>query len=64
MPEETKRPLQITVERIGNKLTYQIDPDLITRPGGFCCCCCNVLFSAEDLARAATQTGGTTSTKA
>jgi hypothetical protein len=45
-------PIQISVERIGNKVAFQIDPEAIVRPGCSCSSCSNRQFSLEELVRA------------
>lgn len=45
MAEERK--IELTVERVGNKLVFQFDPQIVVRPG--CCCCCNYQFDAAAL---------------
>jgi len=54
MPEEKRQPVQITVERIGNKVAFQIDPEAIVRPGCSCSSCSNKAVSLEELASAVT----------
>lgn len=58
MPEDTKQPIQISVERIGNKLAFQLDPEAVVRPGCSCSSCSNRTVSLEELARAATESQG------
>ena len=52
MPE---KPVQISVERIGNKVAFQIDPELIVRPGCSCSSCSNRTVSLQEVVSALAQ---------
>jgi len=47
------QPVQISVERVRNKLTYQIDPEAIVKPGCSCSSCSNKAVSLQELAAGA-----------
>jgi len=38
------RKIELSVERVGEKLVFQMDPQAVLRPG--CCCCSNYWFDA------------------
>jgi hypothetical protein len=54
MPDEKKQPIQISVERIGNKVAFQLDPEAVSKPGSSCSSCSNKAVSLQELASAAT----------
>jgi hypothetical protein len=57
------KKVEITVERVGDKLTFRLDPDLV-KPGGACSNCnSNHVVQMEDLARAANSLGSQSSAK-
>jgi len=47
------QPIQMSVERIGNKVAFQVDPEALAKPGCSCSSCSNKAVSLEELARAA-----------
>ncbi len=50
-------PVEITVERVGDKLTFRLDPELV-KPGGGCSNCnSNHTVQLADLTRAASSLG-------
>jgi hypothetical protein len=54
MPEDKKPPVEISVERIGNKMVFQIDADAVSKPGSSCSSCSNKAVSLQELASAVT----------
>jgi hypothetical protein len=52
MPD--KQPIQISVEKIGNKVAFQIDPEAVSKPGCSCSSCSNKAVSLQELAGAVT----------
>jgi hypothetical protein len=53
MAQETRKPIEISVERIGSKVAFQVDPEAVVKPGCSCSSCSNKTLSLEELARAA-----------
>jgi len=49
------KPVQITVERIGNKVSFQIDPEAVAKPGCSCSSCSNKAVSLQEVASALAQ---------
>jgi hypothetical protein len=52
MAEEKK--VELSVERVGDKLLFRMDPEALVRPPNSCCCNCSnlAMLRLEDMARA------------